>query len=122
MKIICLILFFLAVPSFAKSNSDGFTAYAAVGENLRPFSFRVGYGGWEIGQLNGMYGFDKVFHMNERFYAAMGFAYASSVGVYGAIGVKAHLWFIPIRCELASIIDVNGLNQSGALLGVTYGF
>ncbi len=108
--------------SSSQSKGDGFTAYAALGENLRPFSFRLGYANWEVGQLNGLYGFNKIFHLDDRYYSGFGFALTTTVGFYGAVGIKAKLWFIPIRCELAAIMDAKALTQSGALIGVTYGF
>lgn len=113
------LVFFL---SLSEARGDGFTAYAALGENLRPFSFRVGYDDWEVGMLNSFYGFNKVFHLNDRFYSGFGFAMATTLGFYSAVGVKGRLWFIPIRCELASIMDGKALTQSGALVGVSYGF
>lgn len=123
MRALLLALFIFMSSHSALAKADGFSAYAALGENLRPFSFRVGYNDWEFGMLNGYFGFDKVFHLNESYYSAFGFAVSStSPGVYGGIGWKTSLWFIPIRCELAAIMDVKGLTQSGALIGVTYGF
>lgn len=106
----------------AKGQPGGFSAYAALGENLRPFSFRLGYNDWEVGQLNGLYGFNKALHLNDKYYSAVGFALTTTVGFYGALGYKKKLWVIPFRFELASIMDIKGLTQSGALIGVTYGF
>lgn len=121
MRILIFILF-ISCTTLAKPQGRGFTAYAALGENLRPFSFRLGYDDWEAGQLNGFYGFNKVFHLNDTFYSGFGFAMTTTMGFYGAIGLKTKLWFIPIRCELASIMDVKAQTQSGALVGVSYGF
>ncbi len=112
----------VSLSSMAQSKSEGFTAYVAAGENLRPFSVRIGYGEWEVGQLNGYYGFDKVFHMNDQFYSSFGFALTTTVGIYGGVGWKTRLWIIPFRLEFASIMDAKALAQSGGLIGVTYGF
>lgn len=117
--ICCLMIFFLSPKAQA---GDGFSGYLALGENLRPFSFRLGYSDWELGQLNGLYGFNKVFHLNERYYSALGFTVSTTLGFYSALGIKAKLWVIPFRFELAAIMDAKALTQSGALIGVTYGF
>jgi hypothetical protein len=117
-----LLCFFLALPYQARADRDGFHAYGAFGVNYSFSSARIGYKDWEIGQINRVVGFDKIFSFGSRYYSTIGLVYTGNLGLYSGMGLKFDLWFIPIRCELAAYMDAKASTQANALIGVTYGF
>jgi hypothetical protein len=114
----CIIIFLSSVHSHARD----FHAFAGLGTTLAPSTLRFGYGDWEGGMINQSFGFNKIFDFNSGYYSSFGFLIDGSTGFYSGMGLKTHLWFIPIRCELAASIRTNGDSYASGLIGVTYGF
>ena len=120
-----LLFFFISFNVVhASAKRDGFNAYAAMGITYTPSSFRVGYNDWEIGMLNQVYGFDKIFDINQNFYSTFGIVatHAGQPGVFASMGWKVDLWFIPLRSELAAYMDFRGNSFATGLIGLCYGF
>jgi hypothetical protein len=112
----------IALQSPAKR--DGFTAYVAMGITYTPSSFRIGYKDWELGMLNQAFGINKIFDINDSFYSSLGVVNTppGQPGAFSAMGWRTHLWFIPIRMELAAYMDFRGTGYASGLIGVSYGF
>ncbi|MBK9324330.1 MAG: hypothetical protein IPM97_15505 [Bdellovibrionaceae bacterium] len=108
----------------ASAKRDGVHAYVAMGITYTPSSFRVGYMDWEFGMLNRVFGFDKIFDIDNNFYSNLGFVYTPGrqPGVFTSMGWKAKLWVIPFRSELAAYMDFTGNGYASGLIGVSYGF
>ncbi len=107
----------------AEAKRDGFHAYAAYGINYSPASFRLGYEDWEVGLLNRVPGFNKIFDVGSKNYSSFGLVITdSSIGTFSAIGTKFNLWFIPMRAELSAYFDAKSTGFASGLIGLTYGF
>jgi len=118
-----LVVLILISSQFANAKRD-FHAYGAYGINFSPASFRLGYDDWELGMLNRVVGFNKIFDVGStKYYTSFGFVITdSSIGTFSAIGTKFNLWFIPMRAELSGYFDAKSTGFASALIGLTYGF
>lgn len=108
----------------ALGKPDGFHAYAAMGITYTPSSLRAGFHDWELGILNQVFGFDKIFDINKNSYSGFGFVvtHAGQPGVFASMGWHGDLWFIPMRSELAAYMDFHGNSYATGLIGLSYGF
>lgn len=119
--LVVLVLLFVSVQS--RAQHEAFHAYVAAGITFTPNTFRVGSEDWEGGLItNKRLGFGKIFDFGTRYYSSFGFVYTGDLGVYSAMGLKAHLWIIPMRFELIGYTDTKAAGFANALIGFTYGF